>query len=314
MATAVRERPLSPLGVPSTFVRIYQDFDRGFGGDTALMPIDHHRETNRANWDARVPIHLGSDIYGIERFLDDPEFVGEVVRFDAAKLGRVDGRRLLHLQCHIGTDTIGWARLGTEATGIDISPKSIEAARSISEDTGTVARFIVSDLYDAPAALPETFDIVYTGVGAICWLPDIKGWADVVAGFLEPGGHFYMREGHPFLWALDIDRDDDLLVVDYPYFETAEPQHWSEDFTYAGDGEVVSPDSYEWNHGMARDPSGIDQRRASNRRSRGVPIPRMGGRTGQPARRRRSLPPVRTQGASSPDVVGSRNEDLGRTR
>ena len=224
---------------------------RRFGRDTALVPIDHHRETNRANWDARVDVHLGSDVYGIRRFIDDPEFVGEVVRFDAANLGDVDGKRLLHLQCHIGTDTIGWARLGAEVTGIDISPKSIEAARSISENTGTRARFILSELYDAPAALPETFDIVYTGVGAICWLPDIKGWADVVASFLASGGRFYMREGHPILWALDIDRDDDLLVVDYPYFETAEPQHWSEDFTYAGEGEVVSPDTYEWNHGIA---------------------------------------------------------------
>lgn len=215
------------------------------------MPIDHHRETNRANWDARVDIHVGSDEYGIRRFVDDPKFVGEVVSFDATRLGDVDGKRLLHLQCHIGTDTIGWARLGAEVTGIDMSPKSIDAARSISERTGTGARFIVSELYDAPAALPETFDIVYTGVGAINWLPDIQGWAEVVAQFLEPGGRFYMREGHPVLWSLDIERDDDLLVIDFPYFETSEPQHWSEQFTYAGDGEVASPDTYEWNHGMA---------------------------------------------------------------
>lgn len=248
---AVREPPRAVRCVCSWRMRRNLYFNGRFGRDTALMPLDYHRETNRANWDARVDIHLGSDVYGIQRFVDDPEFVGEVVSFDAGKLGNVEGRRLLHLQCHIGTDTIGWARLGAEVTGIDISSKSIEAARSISENTGTRARFIVSELYDAPAALTETFDIVYTGVGAICWLPDIKGWADVVASFLEPGGRFYMREAHPVLWALDIDRDDDLLVVDYPYFETAEAQHWSEDFTYAGDGEVVSPETYEWNHGMA---------------------------------------------------------------
>src|SRR5690606_5695544 len=215
------------------------------------MPLDHYRQTNRANWDARVDIHVESDVYGIRRFVDDPEFVGEVVRFDAARLGDVDGRSLLHLQCHIGTDTIGWARLGAEVTGIDISPKSIDAARRISEDTGTRARFILSELYDAPAALPETFDVVYTGVGAICWLPHIEGWAEVVARFLAPGGRFHIRQADPILWALAIERDDDLLVVDYPYVETAQPQHWSETFTYAGDGEVASPDTYEWNHGMA---------------------------------------------------------------
>ena len=215
------------------------------------MPLDHHSETNRANWDARVDIHVGSDIYGIQRFVDDPAFVGEIVRFDSAKFGDVTGKRLIHLQCHIGTDAIGWARLGAQVTGVDISPKSIEAARRISEEVGTPARFVEAELYDVPQVVTDTFDIVYTGVGAICWLPDIKGWAEVVAGLLEPGGVFYMREGHPILWALDVDRADDLLVLAFPYFETAKPQMWSEDFTYAGEGVVTSPDTYEWNHGMA---------------------------------------------------------------
>jgi SAM-dependent methyltransferase len=103
----------------------------------------------------------------------------------------------LHLQCHIGTDTLGWARLGAEVTGLDFSEKSIEAAERLSRESGTPARFVVSELYDAAETLPEKFDIVYTGVGAICWLPDIRGWAKVVASFLDKGGIFYMREGHP---------------------------------------------------------------------------------------------------------------------
>ena len=151
------------------------------------MPLDHYRETNRANWDSRVDSHYESELYGAGRFIADPNYIGSVVRFDRDKLPDVSGARLLHLQCHIGTDTIGLARLGAEVTGIDLSEKSIEAARRLSDECGTPGRFVVSELYDSPNLLPEKFDIVYTGVGAICWLPDIEGWAKVVASFLDEG-------------------------------------------------------------------------------------------------------------------------------
>lgn len=189
--------------------------------------------------------------YGIDRFVDDPKFVGEVVSFDAPNMPDLNGKRLLHLQCHIGTDTIGLARLGAEVTGVDLSPKSIEAAQRLSDECGTPGRFVVSELYDSPTVLPEKFDVVYTGVGAICWLPDIKAWAQVVSSFLEPGGVFYMREGHPVMWALDDERDDDELVLKYPYFEQSKPLSFSETETYAGDGVLTSPVTYDWSHGMA---------------------------------------------------------------
>lgn len=214
------------------------------------MPLDHHRETIRANWDARVEIHYASDDYGVERFVSDPEHLSGVVRFDRERLPDVSGKRLLHLQCHIGTDTISWARLGAEATGVDFSTKAIAAARRLSSDSATPVRFVISELYESPSKIDETFDIVYTGVGAINWLPDIRGWAEVVSSFLEPGGRFYIREGHPIARALDFG-EESRLVVRYPYFETSEPFGWSEDTTYVGEGVLTSPDTYEWNHGMA---------------------------------------------------------------
>ena len=215
------------------------------------MSLDQYRETNRANWDSRVDIHYGSELYGAGRFIADSEYIGSVVRFDAEKLPDLSEKRLLHLQCHIGTDTIGLARLGADVTGIDLSEKSIEAARRLSDECGTPGRFMVSELYDAPSVLPETFDVVYTGVGAICWLPDIQGWAEVVASFLDQDGFLYMREAHPVLWSLDDERDDDELVIKYPYFEQSEPLLFSEEITYAGDGVLSSPEEYTWNHGMA---------------------------------------------------------------
>ena len=213
------------------------------------MPLDHYREANRANWDARVPIHYGSDEYGIARLISDPAHLSGVVTYDKEKLGDVTGKRLLHLQCHIGTDTISWARLGATVTGTDLSDKSIEAASRLSADSGTPARFIVSELYDTPEVLDEKFDIVYTGVGAICWIPEIRGWADVVSSFLEPGGTFYMREGHPMMWAMDWLETEELRVA-VAYFETADPEGEEEHETYAGVGVVESPLNYGWNHGM----------------------------------------------------------------
>src|SRR6185369_9809350 len=138
-----------------------------------------------------------------------------------------------HLQCHIGTDTVSLARLGADMTGLDFSPASLAQARRIARLAGADVRFVEAEVYDAPGALgPELFDLVYTGIGALCWLPDIARWARVVAGLLRPGGRLFIREGHPVLWALDDPRDDELLVVEFPYFETADGTKFSETITY----------------------------------------------------------------------------------
>ncbi len=213
------------------------------------MPLDEYRLANRANWDSRVDIHFGSNGYGVDKFASDPAHLSHEVTFDKEKLGDVAGKKLIHLQCHIGTDTISWARLGAEVTGIDLSEKSIAAAQELSRIAQTPARFLVSELYDSPSVVPEKFDIVYTGCGAICWLPDIKAWAKVVASFLDAGGLFYMCESTPILWALDWE-DMDRLSVTESYFETVEPVAVVEEDTYEGEGVVASPLNYSWNHGM----------------------------------------------------------------
>lgn len=213
------------------------------------MPLDEYRRANLSNWDDRVPIHWDSPVYDTAGFIAEPGRLSEEVVFDAPGVGSVAGRRLLHLQCHMGKDTLSWARLGAEVTGLDFSPAAIAAARRLSSESGTPGRFLVAELYDAPQVLPETFDVVYTGVGALNWLPDIARWGRVVAGFLAPGGLFYMREGHPMLFCLDW-RDDEALVVRHPYFETLEPVDDDDPSTYAGPGTVAHSRTYEWNHGL----------------------------------------------------------------
>lgn len=213
------------------------------------MPMDERRAANRANWDDRVPIHWGPDGYDAAGFAADPDAISGVVAFDRLTVGDVAGKRLLHLQCHFGKDTLSWARLGAEVTGVDFSERAIDAARRLAAAAGLDARFLVSELYEAPQVIDEEFDIVYTGVGAINWLPDIAGWARVVAGFLAPGGTLSMREGHPVLWSLDW-RDDGMLVLRHPYFETDRPVSWDDDSTYSGSGTVAHTRTYEWNHGI----------------------------------------------------------------
>lgn len=217
------------------------------------MPLDEFRRANRDNWDDRVPIHLDSDLYAVQKFIDDPKHISEVVQFDQDRdeLGDVTGKSLLHLQCHIGHDTISWARLGAEVTGVDFSEPAIEACKNLSANSGTPGEFVVADVFDSPYVLQgRQFDVVYTGVGAICWLPDIKRWAEVIAGFLKPGGTFYILEGHPMMWSVSDDDHGDKIVLEWPYFDSAGPQGYEESTSYAGTGTVEHAQIYNFPHGL----------------------------------------------------------------
>jgi SAM-dependent methyltransferase len=208
---------------------------------------------NRRGWDERASAHARSPDYSLQRFLDDPGFISHVVRFDLPRLGDVRGARGVHLQCHIGTDTISLSRLGARMSGLDFSGRSLAQARRLASATGADVRFVEAQLYDAAEAFGAArFDLVYTGIGALCWLPDVDRWAAVVAELLAPGGRLFMREGHPMLWSLDETCPEGLLVVEYPYFERAEPIVFSGTGTYVQTDAVFAPTTtYEWNHGLA---------------------------------------------------------------
>src|SRR3954449_1364858 len=186
--------------------------------------MSDYRTVNRASWDERVPAHARSPDYALERFAQDPEFLSDVVRFDLPRLGAVRGARGVHLQCHIGTDTISLARLGARMTGLDFSAPAVAQATALAERVGAAVEFVQADFYDPVERLGAArFELVFTGIGALCWLPDIRRWAAVVAGLLRPGGRLFIREGHPMLWSLEDSRQDRLLAVEYPYFERPEP-------------------------------------------------------------------------------------------
>src|SRR6476659_6448351 len=211
-----------------------------------------YRDVNRANWDERVPAHAASPDYAVERFSEDPAFLSGVVTFDLPRLGSVAGADGVHLQCHIGTDTLSLARLGARMTGLDFSPSALSVARRLAEECRTSIEYVEADLYDAVTALGAgRFDLVFTGIGALCWLPSVARWATVVAELLRPAGRLFLREGHPMLWSLCEPRDDELVVVEYPYFERPEGTPFSDTKTYVEhEGEVGSPETISWNHGL----------------------------------------------------------------
>ena len=213
--------------------------------------MDDYLEVNRLNWDERAPAHAASPDYGFDRFVADPQHLSGVVRFDLPLLGDVAGLTGIHLQCHIGTDTLSLARLGARMTGLDLSPASLEQARRLAAEAGPPVDYVEADTYSAPQALEgRTFDLVYTGIGALCWLPDIDRWAGVVDDLLVPGGRLFVREGHPMMWAVDDGRTD-VLSLGYAYFETPEPWDDEEPGTYvATDTEFVNNRAISWNHGL----------------------------------------------------------------
>jgi SAM-dependent methyltransferase len=213
--------------------------------------VEDWRALNLANWEARVPLHVSPGGYELDGF-HDPRYLSGVVRYDLPRLGDIAGLDVVHLQCHIGTDTISLARLGPRlVTGLDFSPSAITAATSLAAaHAATPVRFVESDVYDATTVLGASCcDLVYTGIGALCWLPDVQRWAAEVAALLRPGGRLFMREGHPMLDTLSDTRADDLLVVHYPYFETAGTA-FDEQGTYGGEGVVKAPKGVSFNHGL----------------------------------------------------------------
>lgn len=180
------------------------------------------------------------------------------MRYDIPLLGDITGLEVVHLQCHIGTDTLSLARRGAKSVmGLDLSPGSLELARQLADSAagGEKVEFVERDVYAAPQLLGcGKFDLVFTGIGALCWLPDIKRWAETFSALLRPGGQLFIREGHPLLWALD-DKVRDKLVIDYPYFETKEPLVFQYDNAYVElapgtERKATATKTVEWNHGL----------------------------------------------------------------
>jgi SAM-dependent methyltransferase len=209
------------------------------------------RRDNLAGWENRVDIHTGPNGYDVEGLLSDRSRISNTVRLDQPLLGDISGLDVVHLQCHLGTDTLSLARLGARTvSGLDFSPKAIEQCRKLFERSGTKGRFVLADVYDAPAVLGDQYDLVYASVGAINWIDSMQRWMRVAAALLRPGGRLYLRDVHPMAMVIDPESDGELRLR-YPYCETAEPVTMQTDTTYTGDGTKLNErTTHEWSHGI----------------------------------------------------------------
>ena len=202
-------------------------------------------EANRKMWDDAVARNYkNAEIYKSRELLD-----GEVVlnSIELQEVGDVKGKKLLHLQCHFGLDTLSWARLGAEVTGVDFSGEAIKLANEMKERTRLNAKFIQTNIYELPDILEEKFDIVYTSYGVLCWLNDINRWAEIISYFLKKGGIFYIAEFHPFIQVFNYDNEEDFELK-HDYFQKPEPIIFGEENSDKDDSEKT----YEWIHGIGK--------------------------------------------------------------
>lgn len=217
--------------------------------DPHLNPSGNpHLATNLARWEELALLHPETASYDVAGFRAGRNALKPI---EIRELTDVVGRSLLHLMCHFGLDTLSWARMGARVTGVDWSANAIAVARALAADTGIDARFVQSNVYDLPASLGGTFDIVFTSYGVLGWLPDLRQWAEVIATFLAPGGRFYIVEAHPTAWLFDDAPGATELRVAYPYFGDAGPVRTDSDGSYADrSAAVVNRTEYCWSHGL----------------------------------------------------------------
>ncbi len=201
-------------------------------------------EENRRSWDRMVELHAASDFYDVPGFLAGNCTLDPI---ELEEVGPVSNLDMAHLQCHFGLDTLSWARQGARVTGVDFSPEAIHQARKLATQAGLSARFVESTI-DEKLALefPVAFDLVYTGGGALCWLPDLKLWATVIHKILRPGGRLYLREFHPLMTLFGEDSTPDAMTLKHPYFAAGGMMQFDDGLQYAVSGEGLAAITNEW--------------------------------------------------------------------
>lgn len=210
--------------------------------------MDENLKRNLNAWDEMASIHIrGSKTYPIDEFLAGKAGTTPNIPDD---IGNVEGKSILHLQCHIGLDSLMWARRGAKVTGIDFSLIAIKEAQKLNQKLGLDAKFIQSDINTLPGILDKTFDIVLTYYGTITWLADLKRWGEVIAHYLKSGGFAYISDTHPFAQLFEISERTGSPKVFYDYFSEKEPTRFeSEGGTYANPEASTSfRVTYEWIH------------------------------------------------------------------
>jgi len=208
------------------------------------MDLKKAYATNRETWNKKVAIHAASEFYDLESFKDGRS---SLTPFETLALGDVNGKDILHLQCHFGQDTLSFQRMGAKCTGVDISDEAVKLARDLNKELKLDAKFVCCNVLDTSKFVSEKFDIVFTSYGTIGWLPDLKPWAKMVSERLKPGGVFYIVEFHPIVWMYDYTVTPPKLEYGYQQKEVIYEEY---EGTYADENSKMTSKEYAWNHGL----------------------------------------------------------------
>jgi len=210
-----------------------------------MKSMKKYYEANRRRWNELVDIHVNTSRYDVIGFIEGK---CSLKKPELDALPNVRGMTLLHLQCHFGLDTLSWARLGAEVTGVDFSDTAILKAQKLAQALNINATFVCSNIYDLPERLIGSFDVVFTSYGVLNWLHDLKKWAKIIEYYLKPGGVFFISEFHPFAWVFD-DGHSSELKLKYSYWYSETPEYYTPLGSYADRNAVVeNRGSYEWAH------------------------------------------------------------------
>jgi SAM-dependent methyltransferase len=204
--------------------------------------MDPYTKANLANWNERTGIHARSAYYDVQGFKAGKSTLRSL---ELEEVGDVDGKALLHLQCHFGLDTLSWARQGAQVTGVDFSSKAVELAQALADETQLEARFICSEIYTLREVLVDQFDIVFASYGVLCWISDIRKWVKTASSYLTPGGFLYLVDGHPL-----ADIFDSSFQIEYPYFHRDEPFPDEGAPDYADRDALITTPNFQWSHSL----------------------------------------------------------------
>jgi SAM-dependent methyltransferase len=207
-----------------------------------------YQESNQQLWDELTPIHERSSYYALENFKRGKL---SLMPLEMEEIGDVMGKSLLHLQCHLGLDTLSWVRLGAEVTGVDFSEKSIAVANSLSDELKLRARFIHANIYEMSEVLTDEYDIVFTSYGVLSWLPDLNRWAQTIYRHMKEGGLFYIVDFHPFTGVFANESNTTDWQIADSYFHKVEPAMYKPGHSYADENSRVQSPSYEWQHPLS---------------------------------------------------------------
>ena len=207
------------------------------------MAVDnmYAEDANRAHWDEIAPVHLKS--YSIDGLMAG---VSRIDAIQKKELYPIKGMDLIHLQCHIGTDTLSLAMDGANVTGVDFSAKSIGIAKDLAAKLRIPSVFLEANVLDLQSTIATKYDIVYTSKGVLPWISNIEKWAETISFLLKENGIFYIMESHPASYMFDDTKEGDLQIK-YPYFHQKEPIHFDDDHPdYSDHGYIPVNKTYEW--------------------------------------------------------------------